>query len=185
MGWVRGKLGGPYALFVHHSGQRHSDGSHARKFSPLRRSLNCSQQTTIFCVLEKKTPADRNTSRELEPSNFRQSPEAVLIDFRRPNLRFQRGPRDAQLGRSPLGSEYPAATFFQGGLNHVLLLGWATCRCHVAGFLFLWHCSERLYTYRQSAVKKGNLMPDDVDALETKRSKLLEEIGRASCRERV
>src|SRR6266704_2995699 len=54
MGWVRGKLGGPYALFVHHSGQRHSDGSHARKFSPLRRSLNCSQQTTIFCVLEKK-----------------------------------------------------------------------------------------------------------------------------------
>jgi len=103
MGWVRGKLGGPYALFVHHSGQRHSDGSHARKFSPLRRSLNCSQQTTIFCVLEKKTPADRNTSRELEPSNFRQSPEAVLIDFRRPNLRFQRGPRDAQLGRSPLG----------------------------------------------------------------------------------
>jgi len=122
MGWVRGKLGGPYALFVHHSGQRHSDGSHARKFSPLRRSLNCSQQTTIFCVLEKKTPADRNTSRELEPSNFRQSPEAVLIDFRRPNLRFQRGPRDAQLGRSPLGSEYPAATFFQGGLNHVLLL---------------------------------------------------------------
>src|SRR6266566_1814207 len=53
--------------------------------------------------------------------------------------------------------------------------GWATCRCHVAGFLFLWHCSERLYTYRQSAVKKGNLMPDDVDALETKRSKLLEE----------
>src|SRR6266566_791422 len=72
--------------------------------------------------LKKKTPADRNTSRELEPSNFRQSPEAVLIDFRRPNLRFQRGPRDAQLGRSPLGSEYPAATFFQGGLNHVLLL---------------------------------------------------------------
>src|SRR5947208_3058197 len=54
MGWVRGKLGGPYALFVHHSGQRHGDGSHARKFSPLRRSLNCSQQTTIFCVLEKK-----------------------------------------------------------------------------------------------------------------------------------
>ena len=54
MGWVRVKLGGPYALFVHHSGQRHSDGSHARKFSPLRRSLNCSQQTTIFCVLEKK-----------------------------------------------------------------------------------------------------------------------------------
>src|SRR5947208_15925842 len=53
MGWVRGKLGGPYALFVHHSGQRHGDGSHARKFSPLRRSLNCSQQTTIFCVLEK------------------------------------------------------------------------------------------------------------------------------------
>ena len=42
MGWVRGKLGGPYALFVHHSGQRHIDGSHARKFSPLRRSLNCS-----------------------------------------------------------------------------------------------------------------------------------------------
>jgi putative ABC transport system permease protein len=34
--------------------------------------------------------------------------------------------------------------------------GWATCRCHFAGFLFLCHCSERLYTYRQSAVKKGN-----------------------------
>src|SRR5579859_57157 len=36
MGWVRGKLGGPCALFDHHSGQRHSDGSHARKFNPLR-----------------------------------------------------------------------------------------------------------------------------------------------------
>jgi hypothetical protein len=34
--------------------------------------------------------------------------------------------------------------------------GWATCRCRVAGFLFLWHVSERLYTYRQSAVQKGN-----------------------------
>jgi hypothetical protein len=54
--------------------------------------------------------------------------------------------------------------------------GWATCRCHVAGFLFLWHCSERLCTYRQSAVKrKETLMPDDVATLETKRSKLLEE----------
>src|SRR5438046_9826836 len=113
MGWVRGKLGGPYALFVHHSGQRHSDGSHARKFSPLRRSLNCSQQTTIFCVLEKKTPADRNTSRELEPSNFRQSPEAVLIDFRRPHLRCQRRARGSPLGRSPLGPECPPAPLFQ------------------------------------------------------------------------
>src|SRR5260370_15568539 len=28
-------------------------------------------------------------------------------------------------------------------------VGWATWRCHLAGFLFLWHCSERLYTYRQ------------------------------------
>src|SRR6266567_2769058 len=112
MGWVRGKLGGPYALFVHHSRQRHSDGSHARKFSPLRRSLNCSQQTTIFCVLEKKTPADRNTSRELEPSNFRQSPEAVLIDFQRLNLRFQRRPRYAQFGRGPCGSKHtPTASF--------------------------------------------------------------------------
>ena len=52
----------------------------------------------------------------------RLSSEAILVDFQRPNLRFQRGPRDAQLGRSPLGSEYPAATLFQGGLNHVLLL---------------------------------------------------------------
>jgi hypothetical protein len=32
----------------------------------------------------------RNTCREREPSNFRQSPEAVLIDFQRLNLRFQR-----------------------------------------------------------------------------------------------
>jgi hypothetical protein len=32
------------------------------------------------------------------------------------------GASDAQLGRSPLGPEYPAATFFQGGLNHFLLL---------------------------------------------------------------
>ncbi len=34
--------------------------------------------------------------------------------------------------------------------------GWATWRCHLAGFLFLWHVSERLYTYRQFAVQKGN-----------------------------
>jgi hypothetical protein len=50
--------------------------------------------------------------RPREPSSFRRSPEAMLVDFQRPNLRFQRGPRDAQLGRSLLGSEYPAATFF-------------------------------------------------------------------------
>src|SRR6266446_4836101 len=58
---------------------------------------------------------DRNLSNS---SNL----ETILVNFQRPNLRFQRGPRDAQLGRSPLGSEYPAATFFQGGLNHFLLL---------------------------------------------------------------
>src|SRR5260370_18584622 len=57
-----------------------------------------------------------------EASSSRLSPEPVLIDFQRPNLRFQRGPRDAQLGRSPRGSKYPTATFFQGGLDHVLLL---------------------------------------------------------------
>jgi hypothetical protein len=28
--------------------------------------------------------------RELEPSNFRQSLEAILVDFQRLNLRFQR-----------------------------------------------------------------------------------------------
>jgi len=33
---------------------------------------------------------------------------------------------------------------------------------------FLWHVSERLYTYRQSAVRKETLMPDDIDTLETK-----------------
>jgi hypothetical protein len=37
-----GKLGVPCALFVNHSGQRHSDGARARKFSPLGRSLDCS-----------------------------------------------------------------------------------------------------------------------------------------------
>jgi len=48
--------------------------------------------------------------------------EEILVDLQRADLRFQRGPRDAQLGRSSPGSEYPAATFFQGGLNHFLLL---------------------------------------------------------------
>src|SRR5260370_20675671 len=58
----------------------------------------------------------------IRPSRRCMSLEAILVDFQRVNLRFQRGPRDAQLGRSPLGSEYPAATFFQGGLNDFLLL---------------------------------------------------------------
>src|SRR5882724_8008133 len=58
---------------------------------------------------------DRNLSNS---SNL----ETILVNFQRPNLRFQRGPRYPQLGRSPLGSEYPAATFFQGSLNHVPLL---------------------------------------------------------------
>jgi hypothetical protein len=30
--------------------------------------------------------------------------------------------------------------------------GWATCKGHLAGFLFLWHDSERLYTYRTVAL---------------------------------
>jgi hypothetical protein len=62
------------------------------------------------------------TKRNLEFSCSRLSPEAILVDFQRPNLRFQCGPRYAQLGRSPRGSEYLPAAFFQGGLNHFLLL---------------------------------------------------------------
>src|SRR6266404_4430212 len=34
--------------------------------------------------------------------------------------------------------------------------GCATWKRHLAGFLFLWHYSERLYTYRQDAVRKGD-----------------------------
>src|SRR5437764_762897 len=79
--------------------------------------------------------------------------------------------RDELVLLATLSTYHPPARHVNAGNQN----GWATCRCHVAGFLFLWHCSERLYTYRQSAVKKGNLMPDDVDTLETKRSKLLEE----------
>jgi hypothetical protein len=30
--------------------------------------------------------------------------------------------------------------------------GWATWKGHLAGFLFLWHDSERLYTYRLIAL---------------------------------
>ena len=45
-------------------------------------------------------------NREFEPSNFRQSPEAILVNFQRLNLRFQGRPRYAQLSRSPDGSKH-------------------------------------------------------------------------------
>jgi hypothetical protein len=34
--------------------------------------------------------------------------------------------------------------------------GCATWKRHLAGFLFLWHVSERLSTYRKYAVQKGD-----------------------------
>ena len=45
---VRGKLGGPRALFFHHSGQRHSDRSHARSSVRLAFSqlLSCPPNKT-------------------------------------------------------------------------------------------------------------------------------------------
>jgi hypothetical protein len=46
----------------------------------------------------------------------------------------------------------------------------------LAGFPFLCHRSERMYTYRIDAVKKRrSFMPDDLASLETQRSMLLEE----------
>src|ERR1700675_2813520 len=57
-----------------------------------------------------------------KPSTFWIRLEAILVDFQRTNLRFQRGSRYAQLGGRPVRSEYAAPAFLQGGLNHVLLL---------------------------------------------------------------
>jgi hypothetical protein len=63
-------------------------------------------------VFLKNSPAGRNASRSREPSSLRQSPKAVLIDFQRFNLRFQRRPWYAQLPRGPCGSKYtPSACF--------------------------------------------------------------------------
>src|SRR6266436_8685841 len=49
-------------------------------------------------------------------------PEAILVDSERTNLRFQRRPRYAQLGRRAVGSEYSAAAFFECSLYHLLFL---------------------------------------------------------------
>ena len=53
MGWVRGKLGGPCALFVLHSDQRHSDGSGARKFSPPNKAWRESISTLRLTALRE------------------------------------------------------------------------------------------------------------------------------------
>src|SRR5438132_1735770 len=34
--------------------------------------------------------------------------------------------------------------------------GCATWKRHLAGFLFLWHCSERIYTYRLDTIQRGD-----------------------------
>jgi|SRR5580704_6203887 len=49
-----------------------------------------------------------------EPSNFRQqSPEGILVDSQRPNLRFQRRPRHPQLDCSPAGPDTrPGVSFW-------------------------------------------------------------------------
>ena len=70
-------------------------------------------------VLHLKTTASVVSDETALSSRF--SSEAILVDFQRPNLRFQRGPRYAQLGRGPRGSEHAPAAFFQGSLNHVHL----------------------------------------------------------------
>jgi tetratricopeptide (TPR) repeat protein len=62
---------------------------------------------------------------EREPSSFQQSPKAILVDFQRPNLRFQCRPRYPQLDRSPRGSRYAPTGIFQSSPNHVLLQGYS------------------------------------------------------------
>src|SRR5438445_8626933 len=56
---------------------------------------------------------------------IRRPPRSTLFPYTtlfRSNLRFQGGPRDAQLGCSARGSRHTATGIFQGSLNHVLLL---------------------------------------------------------------
>ena len=48
--------------------------------------------------------------------------EAILVDFQRPNLRFECRPRYAQIASGPLGTEHATAAFLQGRLNHALFL---------------------------------------------------------------
>src|SRR5437016_12540326 len=60
-------------------------------------------------------------------------------------------------------------------VKQVVGVGRATWKGHLAGFLFLCHDSERMYTYRIDAIQnKESLMSDDLATLETQRSKLLE-----------
>jgi hypothetical protein len=62
----------------------------------------------------------RNTRFKTQPGLFVGRPfEAILVDFQRPNLGFQRRPGDAQLDRSP---RHTAPGIFQCSLDHVLFL---------------------------------------------------------------
>src|SRR5437879_6528130 len=97
-------------------------------------------------------------------------PKTRLAEFDRPCDRTRhrrpliRAPRNHNLDIAPTGHVgfkrlYAATRLYPKrviGRNCHETGGWATWRCHLAGFLFLWHVSVRLYTYRQSAVKKGN-----------------------------
>src|ERR1700751_4047661 len=56
-----------------------------------------------------------------ERSSPRIDPKAILVDFQRPNLRFEGRPWYPQLDRSPCGSRHPATGIFQYRLDHVLL----------------------------------------------------------------
>jgi len=41
-------------------------------------------------------------------------------------------------------------------VNKDSTIGCATWKRHLAGFLFLWHCSERIYTYRLDTIQRGD-----------------------------
>src|SRR6267378_7656541 len=81
---------------------------------------------------------------------------AIFVDFQRPYLRFQSRPWYPQLDRSARGSEYPAATFFQGALNHVLLLLLESLR--ELNLVFRFCCSKCLRLLWQPAfIDRENL----------------------------
>src|SRR6202008_4873967 len=62
-----------------------------------------------------------------------------------------------------------------GVVNSERPFGCAARRWYLSSFLFLWHYSERIYTYRLDTVQREEtLMPNDLATLETQRSKLLE-----------
>src|SRR5271165_5645641 len=95
------------------------------KRKPLKKNILAYRDIGGFHQLADTTQTRRARDGRSALALFQICPlEAMLVDFQCPDLRFQRGSRNAEFGSGTRGPVYASTAFAQGSFNDGLLLFW-------------------------------------------------------------